>query len=214
MQRRSDAVPEQVAGFSAYFESNAEVDAILNMLGYSFNVETLILPRYTGELNWVVSFQDRLTRLIPHVGLSSEIARREFLIAPVLMEIALRFDIRIRSEFAIDVSESLRGSLDYLVQGRESLVIIEAKQGDLSRGFKQLAAEMVAVDQWTESDTPTLYGAVTLGDAWRFGILDRQTKKLSQDINLYTVPTDLETLIRALVAMLDGESLNRDMVSA
>jgi hypothetical protein len=206
MARRSTVVPDIVTDFSTYFESNAEVDAILAALGYSYFITALSLPQYEGALEWVVVLQDRLTRLIPQVGLSSEIARREFLIAPILTELALQHGIRVRSEFALEVSDQLRGSLDYLVEGQESLVVIEAKQGDLGRGFKQLAAELVAVDQWIDSSSPVLYGTVTLGDVWRFGHLDRTTKMVTQDINLYRVPTDLEDLARSLVAILNGDS--------
>ncbi len=48
------------------------------------------------------------------------------------------------------------------------LVVVEAKNDDLSRGFTQLAAELRALAQAEDQDI--LYGgAVTIGDAWRFG---------------------------------------------
>ncbi|GAB4469818.1 MAG: hypothetical protein OHK0029_42530 [Armatimonadaceae bacterium] len=82
----------------------------------------------------------------------------------------------------------------------------------LGRGFKQLAAELVAVDQWTDSTAPVLYGTVTLGDVWRFGMLRRAEKTVTQDINLYRVPANLEDLVRFLVAILNGPSGVRDAV--
>ncbi|MDZ8263723.1 hypothetical protein [Nostoc sp. ChiQUE01b] len=80
--------------------------------------------------------------------------------------------------------------------------MVKAKQADLTRGFTQLATELIALDTWVESDEPILYGAVTTGDIWQFGSFDRQERKVSQDLMLYRVPTDLEILMQILVGIL------------
>ncbi len=72
------------------------------------------------------------------------------------------------------------------------------------RILAQLAVELVALDQWLNSDTKVLYGALSMGDIWRFGVLDRQTKQVTQDINLFRVPADLDELLNILVAILNG----------
>ena len=72
----------------------------------------------------------------------------------------------------------------------------------ISRGFTQLGVELIALDQWTTSDAsevPIIYGAVTTGDIWKFGQFNRKEKQIVQDINLYRVPADLETLLRILI---------------
>ncbi|NJM85028.1 MAG: hypothetical protein HC873_14160 [Leptolyngbyaceae cyanobacterium SL_1_1] len=38
------------------------------------------------------------------------------------------------------------------------------KNADLARGFTQLAIELIALEQWTDSATPRLYGAVSTSD--------------------------------------------------
>ncbi len=43
-----------------------------------------------------------------------------------------------------------------------------------------------------------------MGDVWRFGFFKRQERHLTQDLNLYRVPEDLERLIGTLVAILIG----------
>jgi hypothetical protein len=48
-----------------------------------------------------------------------------------------------------------------------------------------------------------LYGAVTIGNVWMFGILDVQSRTIFQDIGSYTLPDDLEDLIRILVGILE-----------
>lgn len=65
----------------------------------------------------------------------------------------------------------------------------------------QLSAELIALDAWIETETPLIYGVVTTGEDWRFGILDRVAKKIIQDITLYRVPENVEQLLRVLIAV-------------
>jgi hypothetical protein len=83
-----------------------------------------------------------------------------------------------------------------------NLLVIEAKQADLTRGFSQLAAELMALDQWVDSDSPELVGAVTTGDIWQFGLLKRSQKQIVQGLNRYRVPEDLESVLRVLLGCL------------
>jgi hypothetical protein len=56
-------------------------------------------------------------------------------------------------------------------------------------------------------DTPLecLYGAVTLGDVWRFGVLQRAEKRLTKDMNGYILPADLVPLFSILLGILSPE---------
>jgi len=74
------------------------------------------------------------------------------------------------------------------------LLVIEAKQADLSRGFTQLAVELIALDQWIDSELSVLYGSVTTGEDWRFAIYNRQEKQINEDLKLYRVPEELTEL--------------------
>ncbi|NES20610.1 MAG: hypothetical protein F6K41_17185, partial [Symploca sp. SIO3E6] len=87
---------------------------------------------------------------------------------------------------------------------QHNLLVIEAKNADLARGFTQLAIELIALDQWTTSNEPLLYGAVSTGDVWQFGVLNRERKQIQQDLNLYRVPADLNDLFSSLVAILNN----------
>jgi hypothetical protein len=80
--------------------------------------------------------------------------------------------------------------------------VVEAKQSDLTHGFVQLAAEMIALDQWTDLPTPILYGAVTTGDSWVFGAFDRSARTVTEDLKIYRVPEDLEQLVSILAGIL------------
>ena len=58
------------------------------------------------------------------------------------------------------------------------------------------------IDNWSIIDNPILYGAVSIGNIWQFVTLHRESKEITQDINLYRVPNDLETLMKILVALI------------
>jgi hypothetical protein len=96
----------------------------------------------------------------------------------------------------------LHGELDYLLRTSQNAVVVEAKNADLVHGFTQLAVELVALDGWVETDAPMLYGAVTTGDIWQLGAFDRAKRLITQDVELYRVPTDLASLMGSIVAML------------
>lgn len=63
-----------------------------------------------------------------------------------------------------------------------------------------LAVELIALSQVEEQSV--LYGAVTIGDAWRFGKLDVKQHHITQDITLYRVPDDLTLLMPILMGIL------------
>ena len=92
--------------------------------------------------------------------------------------------------------------LDYLLQNSGNFLVVEAKDENLQRGFTQLAVELIALDQWQENPNPLVYGAVSIGNVWQFGVLDREMKTITQDINLFRVPADLHTLLQVLTAIL------------
>jgi len=94
--------------------------------------------------------------------------------------------------------------VDYYIAG-QNLVVIEAKQADLVRGFTQLSAELIALDQWTKSTAPILYGAVTTGEDWRFGLFDRSRKVIQQDSRRLLVPQELVELVEILTYILQPE---------
>ncbi len=86
--------------------------------------------------------------------------------------------------------------------------MLEAKNADLSGGFVQLAAELIAANLWLarkqgiQTLTSPLVGAVTTGDIWQFGLYDPLTHQVRQDLALYRVPDDLEELARVLKGVL------------
>lgn len=190
--------------FADYFKLNVDITDLLAAFGCTYHIEACKLPRKTLEGGRLSDLKRRLEEAFPHVSLTSEVARREFLIAPVLIEAAHFAEARIQVEYSLDVDERLRGTLDYLVRaGNHHMLVVEAKNGDLTRGFAQLAVELLALDRWAnDSPEPRLYGAVSVGDVWKLGFLDRAEKRLTEDLNTYGVPSNVEELVEILVAVL------------
>ena len=198
--------PNQSYTFSKIFELKPEVDKLVQEFGYSMRRTRLNLPLYSGELDRFCDTRNRIEELLPYVNLANETARREVLIAPVVVDVVHYTRAQLRIEYPIKVTEQLQGLLDYLLRTQLQLLVIEAKQEDLTNGFTQLASELIALDQWQDSTDisvqPNLVGAVTTGILWQFGVLYRQTKLIEQGLNSYRVTEDLEQLMRILVAAL------------
>jgi hypothetical protein len=190
--------------FRSYFELSHDTDQILAELGYGYGSQRLHLPQSRQSSDRLPALKQQIEEVLPLVILSTETAKREMLVAPVLTEVARLCRCQIRIEYSLAVNNWLKGELDYLLRSKNQLIVIEAKKDDLTRGFTQLAVELIALAQVEEQSC--LYGAVTIGNAWNFGYLDRSDRKITQDITLYRVPDDLEQLIAILVGILQGVS--------
>lgn len=190
--------------FADYFKLTYEIDSIIGYFGYNFNKDYLQLPRSNQELTRLDDLQLRLEENLRYATLTSEMAKREFLIAPVISDLIHYTHTRVRVEFPLMVDEQLKGSLDYLLESpHHNLLVIEAKNGDLEQGVKQLAVELIALDRWLETDhNELLYGVVSIGNVWQFSMLQRTDKQLTQDLNLFRLPTDVESLLRVMIGLL------------
>lgn len=196
--------PDETYTFSRYFDLPFAPGEVLAELGCSLERTRVSLPKSSQPLD-LDAFQKRLERNLTRVDLTSEAARRETLIAPILLEVCNYADASLNIEYPVSVNRLLRGTLDYYITAQRTLLVIEAKQADLTRGFTQLAVELIALDHWAQAETPTLYGAVTTGDIWRFGVLDRANRTISQDLSLYRAPDDLDALMSILLGILLGD---------
>jgi len=190
--------------FSDYFDLKYPTEEIVGEFGYSFSLQVITLPESdTYNADAVKALQATYYTIFPKITLTSEIAKREFLIAPILLEIVKETDSKISIEYPIEIDDKLSGSLDYLIRARQQLLVVEAKKGDLDKGFNQLAAELIALDKYEENENGMLYGAITIGEMWRFAILDRQKKHLSKDIHSYRIPEDMEHVFRILFGIIN-----------
>lgn len=204
MNRPQILQPNQTYTFSKYFELSFSPEDILAELGCSYNRERLQLPTVEIPEDAIAPLTSIINRNFIRVKLLSEDARKQAIIAPILLEVCEITQTQLNIEYPINVNARLQGRLDYYISQGKELLVIEAKQADLSRGFTQLAVELIALDQWTRSETPILYGAVTTGEDWRFGIYHRQSQQITEDLKLYRVPEEITTLVSILAGILNN----------
>lgn len=195
--------PDQSYTFSKIFELKVPADDLALEFGYTLSRTKLNLPQPTAPRDRIADLRSRIEGILPYVDLSTEAARRELLIAPVIAKLIHYTKAKLRIEYPIIVTNPLQGSLDYLITGQQELVIIQAKRQDLDYGITQLVAEIITLDQWERTpEQPMLLGAVTTGKLWEFARLDRAQKHISLGLESYRVPEDIEPLIGILVHSL------------
>jgi len=203
---RSILDPNRSYTFSNYFDLGIVPRELVTEFGYRLSKQTLKLPEYAGELNRLANLRQRIEEVLPYIDSENETTRREFMIAPIIADLIYYSHAHVRIEYNLKLNNQLQGSLDYYLATDSGVAIVEAKQADLSRGFGQLAVELIALDQWTDSPQPELLGAVTTGNIWQFGILQRSQKHILQVLNLYRVTEDIEAVMRILLSALLPQS--------
>lgn len=188
--------------FSDYFDLSYSTKEIVAELGYQFSLEKLQLPHLDFDNLAITQLKESLYKKLPHISLNSEMAKREFLISPLLFLLLDYVEFDINVEYSIIINDKLKGNIDYLLSSAHNFIVVEAKNADLERGFTQLAAELIAFSQYAENEKDLLYGAVTVGNIWQFGLLDTKNKILHKDIDAFLVPADLEKLFAVLLGIL------------
>jgi hypothetical protein len=194
--------------FSDYFELNHPTKEIIEEFGYQYRFEELQLPKYSQDIGNLERLRETYIKKLPLISLNSEIAKREFYISPLLLQLLEYIRAEIDVEYPLDAGDNLSGNIDYLIKFTNNVIILEAKKGDLERGFNQLAVELIALDKYLETEQALLYGAITLGDVWQFGVLDRKNKLLKKDIEAYSLLSDLKEILLILIGMLGDTAEN------
>ena len=128
--------------------------------------------------------RETLTDSVPlALDISTEKARSEFIIAPVLAEVrrlgggSISFFSGV--DFTVDPEVGLGGMCDYLfslsplqlIVQAPVLAVVEAKNDNIKSGLGQCVAEMLAAQRFNAGrglELPHLYGVVTTGSAWKF----------------------------------------------
>ncbi len=200
---RNVILPEKSYTFSDYFKMRISTEDVVNYFGYTKENARLKLPSSHRDLPVLQQLFFIIEDALLHISLENEITRREFLIAPIMAEVRRLTNSKLRSEYWFEYNNQLKGSLDYLLRTEQNLLVIEAKDADMTRGFTQLSVEMIALDKADKTAQKIIYGAITTGNIWQFGKLDRKTKMISQDIKNYDLIEDLEILVRSLVGILE-----------
>ncbi|MBD2728678.1 hypothetical protein H6G96_20720 [Nostoc sp. FACHB-892] len=134
------------------------------------------------------------------VAISSEKARSEMIISPILLEIRRKFNYEISFfsgvDFTVDSQRGLNGFCDFILSlSSEQLlvrspiiVLVESKNENLRSGLAQCIAEMVAAQLFNDrggNQIKAIYGAVTIGTIWQFMKLEGNV--VSIDLSEYYI---------------------------
>jgi hypothetical protein len=153
-------------------------------------------------------FKNRLDFILQEgVVFNSEYAICESIIYPILVELWRKYTDKLLlwSHQPLNYDENLSGIPDYIVARRSArgkvileqpyLIIVEAKKDNFEEGWGQCLAELVAAQKMNNNQNSWLFGIVSNGKLWEFGLL--------QEINFiknvkYYVLEDLPSLMAAL----------------
>jgi hypothetical protein len=121
------------------------------------------------------------------LAISTEKARSEFIIAPILVELRklVHHQISLFSgvDFTVNEEKGLKGICDFIITRSPEMftvnapviMLVEAKNENLKSGLSQCLAEMVAAQEFNGqegNDISKVYGVVTTGNLWKFIILE------------------------------------------
>lgn len=148
------------------------------------------------------------------LGVSTEKARSEFIIAPVLAEVRRQLGGQISLfsgiDFTVDTEAGLRGVCDFLFSLSPLqlsvqvpvVAVVEAKNENIKAGIGQCIAEMLAAQRFNaarDAALPSVYGVVTTGSNWKFLRLTDTTVTIDEAEYYIAKP---EQIVGLLVAMI------------
>jgi hypothetical protein len=191
--------------FSDYFRMNIDPQNLSKVFGYEFNINKIEFKKsdLSADLKEFIDEFD-FCLLKERVDFSSETAKREFLISPIVLKLIKNVPIKVKVEVNTYYDRTLKGSIDYVLNNDKNIFIaIEAKNSDMEKGLNQLIAEMIAIDKIVEEKSSFIYGAVTIGFDWSFVVLNREEKAITQNLYNLHIDTQLKDIIQILVGILE-----------
>ncbi len=150
------------------------------------------------------------------LAISTEKARSEMIIAPVLLEVRRRANYQVSlfsgTEFNVDAEKGLNGYCDFVISRAKEqltinapvLIIIEAKNENIKVGLAQCAAAMLAAQIFNQQEgnaIDLIYGAVTTGNMWQF--LQLNGTIISIDLSEYYI-NNVDKILGILLKSIAG----------
>ena len=148
---------------------------------------------------------------------SSEKARSEFIVAPVLMELERhnhgQLALYSGERLDVDIDKGLVGECDFILsKGPLSpaiqapiFALVEAKKNDIGLGLGQCIAQMLGAQLFNQQENhinSTMFGGVTTGENWQFLKLIKNTVYI--DIKRYYI-NQIEVLLGILQQIVELE---------
>ena len=183
---------------------------------YNLQEETTSLfpnVRLVEPSAWLI---ETLQRNRSGLGLISEKARSEALVAPILIELHQNniehLSIFSGANLEADVSNGLNGECDFILSRTPHLItvgspifcMVEAKKEDIYGALGQCTAQMVGArifNQQDEQRIDDIYGCITIGTEWQF--LKLSEHKILIDTSTYFID-NLPKLLGVLQTVVDA----------
>ena len=184
--------------FKTISQVQTEYQVKYDDVGFIQKVKADISKQFLSEMEFNIKMLD---------AFSSEAARCELIILPILREaykkFSLTFSLWVQKPISYD--NNLNGTPDYIISKRSILgktvlefpllIVVKAKKNDFDQGWAQCLAELVTAQKLNGDDKLPVYGIVTDGKYWEFGEL---TDKLFNKNSHSFIIDDLFELFGAL----------------
>lgn len=181
------------------------------------------LPQKIKPFTSISTFLQEGLREATSEALTTEKAKSESIVVPILKELK-RHNLDLFSyfsgfEFNVDKSQDLSGYCDFMLSAETKraeitapiFCLIEAKDGEIDKGYAQCGAEMYAAQLFNEREgTPrkVIYGCVTNAFSWCF--LKLEGKELLIDPNYVPLTfAEPHRVLAVLQWILDASLANR-----
>ncbi|MDE0141901.1 MAG: hypothetical protein OXI80_00980 [Caldilineaceae bacterium] len=224
--------------FSQVLELNLETEEILADLGYRYRSAPLSLQSVeeTPFTAQVELMRAQMRERLPFVPMTNEATALAYYVTPLLF--AALDVVRFKMNIAYGITGGrLSGTVDYLLEGRQDLVVAGVMNEELERGFRKLTVQMVALSEQlsmpkvepvhprrarkahrtgparggvggygaVKGVRTQMFGLVTAGPVWQFGLLERGQKRITRDTESFLLPRDAAKLLGIIVGLL-GEN--------
>ncbi|MCU0565524.1 MAG: hypothetical protein MUF49_02885 [Oculatellaceae cyanobacterium Prado106] len=184
--------------------SDFTLEQVLDQFQITSSTSTFPLPSIAPTPELAAT----LKRYLPlATSISTEKARNELIVAPILLEVRTLFQDQISyfsgRTLTVDPGVGLNGECDFLLSADTNqtvvqspiVVIVEAKNADLAGGLGQCAAQMVGAHRFNDrrGHPYPIYGAVTTGTNWK--LLTLTYPHLNISLEEYLVPPQLSLVL-------------------
>jgi hypothetical protein len=197
--------------------SDFTLERITKIFGINIEERTNVFTAF-DQLTVDAFFIKYLQNNIPLAqAISTEKAKSEMIIAPVLIEVRRLLDNKISLfsgiDFNVNIEQGLNGFCDFLISLSSQqlyvtspvIALVEAKNDNLKQGFAQCIAEMIAAAQLNQSEgnnIKNIYGCVTNGNQWMF--LQLTGNLVVVDLDEYYI-NQPEKIISVFVSLIKSE---------
>jgi hypothetical protein len=188
-------------------------DFTLEQVIEQFDLSLATVPFQLPAIVPSPELESMLHRYLPlATSISTEKARNELIVTPILLEVRTLLHDRIGyfsgRVLTVDSSVGLNGECDFLLSADANqavvqapiVVIVAAKNADLTGGLGQCAAQMLGAWRFNErrGQFRQIYGAVTTGTNWKLLTLEQSQLQIS--LEEYLVPPQLSLILGFLMA--------------